>query len=79
MTTWLPILVIVALMLCVALVRIPLEERALVHRSGQPHRVAGPGWILALPFLERVERLDATRLPEDWEDLSNAEIFERLS
>lgn len=39
-------------------VEVPEYKRAVVFRMGHFHRVAGPGWVIILPFLESLEVLD---------------------
>ncbi len=37
---------------------VPEYKRAVVFRLGHFHRVAGPGWVLIMPVLERAEVID---------------------
>lgn len=39
-------------------IEVPEYKRAVVFRMGHFHRVAGPGWVILIPFLESVEVLD---------------------
>jgi len=52
------ILVLVALMLPRALIKFLEYERGVVFRYGRFNRVAGPGWTLIFPIVEKYEKVD---------------------
>jgi regulator of protease activity HflC (stomatin/prohibitin superfamily) len=55
---WIATLVVLALILLPQMVRILREyERAVVFRLGKFHKVKGPGLILLIPFIDRIERI----------------------
>ena len=62
------IVVIDLLLLWAALKVIPERERGIIYAQGKPLRIAGPGLVLVVPFIQKLERfnipLDVTR----WHD-----------
>jgi regulator of protease activity HflC (stomatin/prohibitin superfamily) len=56
---WITTLVVLAAILLPQMVRILREyERAVVFRLGKFFRVKGPGFIILIPFIDRIERVD---------------------
>ncbi len=56
---WLVTLVVLLLFLLPQIVKIMREyERAVVFRLGKFHKVKGPGLILLIPFIDKIERVD---------------------
>jgi hypothetical protein len=45
-------------------------ERFAVYRLGKFHRTIGPGWVLIVPFVDRVVRYRSDRDVPDWSAMS---------
>ncbi len=56
---WVIVLVVLAAVLLPQVIKILREyERAVVFRLGKLHSVKGPGLILLIPFIDKIERVD---------------------
>ncbi len=56
---WLVTVAVLALVILPQIIKIMREyERAVVFRLGKFHKVKGPGLILLIPFIDKIERVD---------------------
>jgi regulator of protease activity HflC (stomatin/prohibitin superfamily) len=72
------LIVLFAIMLssCVHFVR--KSERFVVFRFGCLSKVAGPGWIILIPVVDKKRRVNLNRYVPGWDKLSKAELDEKI-
>jgi len=59
MITWIVTIVVLAAILLPQIFKILREyERAVVFRLGKFHKTKGPGLIMLIPFIDKIERVD---------------------
>jgi regulator of protease activity HflC (stomatin/prohibitin superfamily) len=73
------LLLVVPLAVALSALRIAAErERFVVFRLGRFARIAGPGIVFLLPFVDRGVRVDLDRAVPGWQGLRPAQLAERL-
>ena len=53
-------------------------QRAAIFRLGQFYAVRGPGPILLIPIVDKVEMIDLNKWVPDWQGLSKADLEKKV-
>ncbi len=72
------LVIIGGLLLASAVKRTAEHERAVIVRLGKFHRVAGPGTVLIIPYVDRVLTVNLEEKVPHWRAMSREEIVREL-
>ncbi len=71
---FLTVLLLAILMIATSVKVVPDSRRLAMYRMGRFLRVAGPGFVLLLPFVDRAEDIHLNDAVPSWRSLSPSEI-----
>ena len=73
---WVIILAVVTIIISLKILR--EDERLVVIRLGRFFKIAGPGIVVILPFIDRGIRVNLARDFPGWQGLSKTELNEKI-
>ena len=72
------ILLVLFILLLKAIKITQINERLVIFRRGKLQSVAGPGFILIIPFLDKAKKVNLDQHINGWKDLSMEELKEKI-
>lgn len=72
------LLVVATIVLATSIKIIKENHRAAIFRLGQFFAVLGPGVVLVLPFVDKIELIDLNRWVPEWRSLSKPDLDEKV-
>ncbi|HET6420850.1 MAG TPA: SPFH domain-containing protein [Geobacteraceae bacterium] len=70
--------ILVVIVLAKSLKVVSEQERLVHYRLGRLYRIAGPGILFLLPFMDKGIRVNLTEAVPGWQGLSQSELEQKI-
>jgi regulator of protease activity HflC (stomatin/prohibitin superfamily) len=72
------VIILLAITMIISLKILREDERLVIIRLGRFFKIAGPGMVMILPFIDRGIRVNLSRDLSGWQGLSKIELDEKI-